>query len=194
MENGAARTKHRPWETRISGIIFFTDDLENSPVYEGQGKIPDFSAIVNLFMREAMGLKQGMVKNGYCYLDVYMSNIYDTGRLNRKDDMFRMVVCKSVKKGANLGFSIKKVQCAGLRWEFLTPQGSVFVHTAAIPIIWGGRTTGWYCRLKLRNISRSYALFRRYWEIYSVCVNYIMTFLHLSSGSRKPDMPDIVFS
>ncbi len=132
----------------------FTDDLENSPVYEGQGKIPDFSAIVESVYEGSMGLNRGWVKNGYCYLDVYMSNIYDTGRLNRKDDMFRMVVCKSVKKGANLGFSIKKVQCAGYGGSFDATRQRVCPHCGN-PYHLGGRTTGWYCRLKLRNISRS---------------------------------------
>lgn len=101
-------------------IILFTDDLENSPVYEGQEKIPDFSAIVESVYEGSMGLNRGWVKDGYCYLnlDVYMSNIYDTGRLSRKDDMFRMVVCKSVKKAADFGFSIKKVQCASCGGSF----------------------------------------------------------------------------
>lgn len=101
-------------------IILFTDDLENSPVYEGQGKVPDFSSIVESVYEGSMGLNRGWVKDGYCYLDldVYMSNIYDKDRLSRKDDMFRMVVCKSVKKAADFGFSIKKVQCVGCGGSF----------------------------------------------------------------------------
>lgn len=101
-------------------IILFTDDLENSPVYEGQGKVPDFSSIVESVYEGSMGLNRGWVKDGYCYLDldVYMSNIYDKDRLSRKDDMFRMVVCKSVRKAADFGFSIKKVQCAGCGGSF----------------------------------------------------------------------------
>ena len=101
-------------------IILFTDDLENSPVYEGQGKVPDFSAIVESVYEGSMGFNKGWVKGGYCYLDldVYMSDIYDTGRLSRKNDLFRMVVCKSDKKGVDLGFSIKKVQCAGCGGSF----------------------------------------------------------------------------
>lgn len=101
-------------------IMIFTDDLENSPVYEGQGEIPDFSAIVESVYEGSMGLNKGWVQDGYCYLDldVYMSDIYDRSRLSRKNDLFRMVVCKSVKKGADLGFSIKKVQCAGCGGSF----------------------------------------------------------------------------
>ena len=101
-------------------MMIYTDDVENTPVYDGQGGIPDFSNIVESVYRGSMGLNKGWVQDGYCYLDldVYMSDIYDGKVMHRRNDMFRMVVCKTIKKGADLGFSIKKVQCSGCGGSF----------------------------------------------------------------------------
>lgn len=101
-------------------IMIYTDDVSNSPVYDGQGAIPDFSAIVESVYQGSMGLNKGWIQDGYCYLDldVYMSDIYDRKIMHRQSDMFRIVVCKSIKKGEDLGFSIKKVQCVGCGGSF----------------------------------------------------------------------------
>lgn len=101
-------------------MMIYTDDVGNTPVYDGQGGIPDFSNIVESVYQGSMGLNKGWVQDGYCYLDldVYMSDIYDGKVMYRRNDMFRMVVCKTIKKGADLGFSIKKVQCAGCGGSF----------------------------------------------------------------------------
>lgn len=101
-------------------IMIYAEDASNVPVYDGQGEIPDFSDIVESVYGGSMGLNRGWVRDGYCYLDldVYMSDIYDRKRIERKNDMFRILVCKSTGKQANLGFSIKKVQCAGCGGSF----------------------------------------------------------------------------
>lgn len=101
-------------------IMIYTDDVSNSPVYDGQGTIPNFSTIVESVYQGSMGFNKGWVKDGYCYLDldVYMSDIYDGKIIHRQSDMFRIVVCKSIKKGEDLGFSIKKVQCTGCGGSF----------------------------------------------------------------------------
>lgn len=101
-------------------IMIYADDVRNTPVYDGQGDVPDFSNIVEAVYQGSMGLNKGWVQDGYCYLDldVYMSDIYDGERVYRKNDIFRIVVCKNVRKQANLGFSIKKVQCASCGGSF----------------------------------------------------------------------------
>lgn len=102
-------------------IIIYAKDVSDMPVYGGQGEIPDFSDIVESVYGGSMGLNRGWVQDGFCYLDldVYLSDIYDDGKsMERKNDIFRIVVCKSTKKQANLGFSIKKVQCAGCGGSF----------------------------------------------------------------------------
>lgn len=101
-------------------IMIFAQDVSNVPVYDGQGEIPDFSDIIESVYGGSMGLNRGWVQDGYCYLDldVYMSDIYDGRKIERKNDMFRILVCKNTGKQADLGFSIKKVQCAGCGGSF----------------------------------------------------------------------------
>lgn len=101
-------------------IMIFSENIWDTPVYEGNGTLPDFSYIVESVYQGSMGLNKGWIDNGYCYLDldVYMSDIYDAEKMYRKNDIFRIVVSKTVKKEADLGFSIKKVQCPGCGGSF----------------------------------------------------------------------------
>lgn len=101
-------------------ILIFSDSGENLAVYEGEGEIPDYSNIVESSFRGSIRLHKRWVDKGYAYVDlsVYMANIYDTGRIHRKNDLFRMVVCRKLQKDSDLGFSIKKVQCAGCAASF----------------------------------------------------------------------------
>lgn len=101
-------------------IMIFAEDASNVPVYDGLGGTPDFSDIVESVYGGSMGLNRGWVQDGYCYLDldIYMFDIYDRKRIEQKKDMFRILVCRSTSKQANLGFSIKKVQCAGCSGSF----------------------------------------------------------------------------
>lgn len=101
-------------------MIIYADNTKNLAVYEGDEKVPDYSDIVESVYRGSMGLSRKWIENGYCYLDlnVYMTDTYDAGRIYRKNDQFHIVVCRKLQKDSDLGFSIKKVQCAGCGGSF----------------------------------------------------------------------------
>lgn len=101
-------------------MMIFADNVKNMAVYEGEEKLPDCSDIVESVYRGSMGLSRKWVENGYCYLDlnIYMMDTYDVGRIYRKNDLFRLVVCRKLQKDSDFGFSIKKVQCASCGGSF----------------------------------------------------------------------------
>lgn len=101
-------------------ILIFADGGGNLAAYAGEGEIPDYSNIVESAYRGSIRLHRKWTENGYAYVDisVYMTNIYDTGKIRKRNDIFRMVVCRKLQKDSDLGFSIKKVQCAGCGASF----------------------------------------------------------------------------
>ncbi len=101
-------------------VMIYSDQIKNLAVYVGEEKIPDCSDIVESVYQGSMRLNRKWMEKGYCYLDlsIDMINTYDAGRIYRKNDRFRMVVCKKLRRDSDFGFSIKKVQCGGCRGSF----------------------------------------------------------------------------
>lgn len=100
-------------------IMIFSKNTENLAVYEGK-EACDFANIVEAEYRGGIGLNKVKIEKGYCYLDldVYMTVLYDKGKICRENEVFRMVVCRKLQKESDLGFSIKKVQCSGCGGSF----------------------------------------------------------------------------
>lgn len=101
-------------------ILIFADHQKNLAVYAGEEELPDCSDIVESSYRGSIKLYRCWAENGYCYVDleVYMTDVYDTGSISTKNDRYRMTVYRKLQKDSDLGFSIKKVQCAGCGASF----------------------------------------------------------------------------
>lgn len=95
-------------------IILFTDDRSNLAVCQGKVAGDAFLDIVDIAYQGTTTLNSCQVEGKYCYLDInlFMSDIHDGGsKIFKKNDIFRMKLCKDITKPENYGFSIRKVQC-----------------------------------------------------------------------------------
>lgn len=101
-------------------ILIFAEHEEELAVYGGEDEIPDYSDIVESTYRGSIKLHRCWVEKGYCYVDleIYMADIYDTGRIRPRNERYRMTVYRKLQKDSDLGFSLKKVQCAGCGASF----------------------------------------------------------------------------
>lgn len=95
-------------------ILIFSDDRSKLAVYEGDPADCNLDNIVDSQFEGAIGLNGCRVEGDYCYLDlsVYMTDVYCQGdKLYRKSDMFRIGLCRTIRRPPDYGFSIKKVNC-----------------------------------------------------------------------------------
>ena len=102
-------------------IILFTDDRSNLAVCQGKVAGDAFRDIVDIAYQGTTTLSSCQVEGKYCYLDInlFMSDIHDGGnRIYKKNDIFRMKLCKDITKPEDYGFSIRKVQCRGCGGSF----------------------------------------------------------------------------
>lgn len=102
-------------------IILFTDDRSNLAVCQGKVAGDAFRDIVDIAYQGTTTLNSCQVEGKYCYLDInlFMSDIHDGGsRIYKKNDIFRMKLCKDITKPEDYGFSIRKVQCRGCGGSF----------------------------------------------------------------------------
>lgn len=105
----------------ILKMIIFSDDARELPNYVGEPLGNMFSDIVDSFYRGAVALKQFRVQKDFCYVtvDVYMENIYDSGRrIYQRNDRIRVWLCRKVSKSVNYHFSITEIQCKGCGASF----------------------------------------------------------------------------
>lgn len=102
-------------------IILFTDDRSNLAVCQGKVAGDAFRDIVDIAYQGTTILNSCQVEGKYCYLDInlFMSDIHDGGsKIYKKNDIFRMKLCKDITKPEDYGFSIRKVQCRGCGGSF----------------------------------------------------------------------------
>ncbi len=101
-------------------MILFSEDRSNLAVCQGKISEDAFSDIIDAAYKGAIGLNSFKVEGKYCYLDIdlYMVNIHDENRICKKDDVFRMKLCKDITRPEDYGFSIRKVQCRGCGGSF----------------------------------------------------------------------------
>ena len=101
-------------------MILFSEDRSNLVVCQGEISEDAFRDIIDAAYKGAIGLNSYKVEGKYCYLDIdlYMVDIHDGSRIYKKDDVFRMKVCKDITKPEDYGFSIRKVQCRGCGGSF----------------------------------------------------------------------------
>ncbi|MDD6202805.1 MAG: hypothetical protein PUB13_07695 [Lachnospiraceae bacterium] len=102
-------------------IMVFNDDKDNLVVCQGKVDKTAFQDIIDMAYQGTVTLNSCQVKDKYCYLDInlHMSDIHDGGsRIYKKNDIFRMKVCKDITKPEDYGFSIRKVQCRGCGGSF----------------------------------------------------------------------------
>lgn len=101
--------------------IVFADDRSNLAVCEGNVDENAFCDVIDTTYQGALTLNDCQVEGKYCYLDInlYMSNLYDSGRsIQKKNEIYRMKVCKNITKPEDYGFSIRRIQCGGCGGSF----------------------------------------------------------------------------
>lgn len=95
-------------------ILIFSDNRSQLAMYVGNPADCSFDNIVDSQFEGAIGLNRCRVEGDYCYLDldVYMTDVYCQGeKLYRRSDRFRLGLCRTIRRPADYGFSIKKVTC-----------------------------------------------------------------------------------
>lgn len=102
-------------------MLIFARNAQDLPCYTGETLKDLFQHIVESSYRGATALKKFRVKKDTCYVtvDVYMENIYDSGkRPYRKYEKFRVSLKRNIAKPVSLYFSIKNIQCKGCGGSF----------------------------------------------------------------------------
>lgn len=102
-------------------MIIYAEHPEELPYYEGDKLPDDLSDIVDASFSGAVALKQFTMQEGNAYVtvDVYMENFYErNGRVYRRDDVFRMKLCKNITKPVDFNFSIMKIHCKSCNASF----------------------------------------------------------------------------
>lgn len=95
-------------------MMIFCDDYANLAVYDGQPMQNKYTDVLDVHYRGVIRLNSFWVDGAYCYVDI---TVYTTtfsekgGSVRKKDEKFRMAVCKNVHAIADAGFSMKKVSC-----------------------------------------------------------------------------------
>lgn len=95
-------------------ILIFSEDRSKLAIYEGKPEDCNFDNIIDSQFEGAIGLNGCRVVGDYCYLDldVYMTDVYCQGdKLYRQSDRFKVGLCRTIRRMADYGFSIKKVSC-----------------------------------------------------------------------------------
>lgn len=102
-------------------IILYSGDRENLAVCKAKVEDTAFRDIIDIAYQGTITLNSCQMEGKYCHLDInlYLSNIHDGGRrIYKRNDVFRMKVCKDISKPQNYGFSIRKIQCGGCGGSF----------------------------------------------------------------------------
>lgn len=95
-------------------MMIFCEDYTNLAVYDGKPVQNTYTDILDVQYRGAIRLNSFKVNGAYCYVDI---TVYTTtfsekgGNVKKKDEKFRMAVCKNVDAIADAGFSMKRVCC-----------------------------------------------------------------------------------
>ncbi|MCH5297744.1 MAG: hypothetical protein J1E85_08740 [Ruminococcus sp.] len=95
-------------------MMIFSGDYSNLAVYEGQPMQNKYTDIVDVQYRGVIRLNSFNINGEYCYVDitVYATTFREKdGSVRKKDEKFRMAVCKNIHAIADEGFSMKKVSC-----------------------------------------------------------------------------------
>ena len=98
----------------MTRIMVFSSDYRNLAVYAGPPIINTYRNIIDVQFNEVISVNSCTVKGAYCYLDlfVYTINTYCYGtQISKKNERFRIVLCKNIMNDTDYNFSLQKVQC-----------------------------------------------------------------------------------
>lgn len=102
-------------------MMIFSDDYANLAVYDGQPMQNKYTDILDMHYRGVIKLNSFKINGNYCYVDI---TVYTTvfkernGSVAKRDEEFRMAVCKNVNAISDAGFSMKKVSCKSCGGSF----------------------------------------------------------------------------
>ena len=105
----------------MTRIMIFCSDYSNLALYEGKPITNTNTDIIDVQFNGAVRLNHCSVQGPYCTLDVtvYTTNIHCKGnQIKKKNEQFRMVLCKNIMNATDYNFSIKKVQCKSCGGSF----------------------------------------------------------------------------
>lgn len=105
----------------MTRIMIFCSDYTNLAIYEGKPTTNKYTDIIDVQFNGAVKLNNCLVQGPYCTLDVtvYTTNIHCKGEsIKKKNEKFRMVLCKNIVNATDYNFSVKKVQCKSCGGSF----------------------------------------------------------------------------
>ena len=94
-------------------MMIYAKNPQELPIYAGKPVDNMFSDIVDSYYSGALALKSFQVEDPYCYVtvDAYMEDVYDTSKIRKKRDVFRLVLRRNITTPLCMNFSIKKINC-----------------------------------------------------------------------------------
>lgn len=105
----------------LTRIMIFSSDYSNLAIYEGKPITNTNTDIIDVQFNSAVKLNHASVQGSYCTIDVtvYTTNIHCIDNLiKKKNERFRIVLCKNIMNSTDYNFSAKKVQCKGCGGSF----------------------------------------------------------------------------
>ncbi|MBO5087697.1 MAG: hypothetical protein J6C01_03395 [Lachnospiraceae bacterium] len=105
----------------LAKMLIFAKNVEELPVYVGDGKGELFPDIIDATYHGGVALKEFTLDGDYAKLivEAYMEDLHDVdGRIKRRIDKFRIHLRKNVTIPIDYQFSIKKIQCKNCNASF----------------------------------------------------------------------------
>lgn len=102
-------------------MMVFSDDYTNLAVYDGKPLQNTCKDIVDIRYRDVTAVNSCSINGNYGYIDitVFTTNYYcHNQKISKKDESFRMLMCKNIMQPPDYGFSIRKVQCKSCSGSF----------------------------------------------------------------------------
>lgn len=102
-------------------MMIFSDDYSNLAVYEGRPAENRFNDIIDVDFTGVIRLNSFNINGNYCYVDmnIYTKDYVIKGNsIRRRNDVFRINVCRNIHTLQNPNFSLKRVECRGCGASF----------------------------------------------------------------------------
>lgn len=94
-------------------VLMYAKDVEKIPFYTGEAVGDIFEDIVDAHLRAPLWIKKFRLEGNNCYVtvNVYMDVLYAAKGIRRRNEVFRLVLCRDVTNGQGVTCATSKVYC-----------------------------------------------------------------------------------
>lgn len=94
--------------------LMFSDNLDQTPVYEGDDLRGRFDNLVDARYRGALGIEEVKLMDGYIEVitNLYMQNTYyEHGKVRVENEVLKVIFAKKADQPIDFNFSMKRIHC-----------------------------------------------------------------------------------